>query len=116
MSWRIIGMRGLISSSAALPLMIDCPNLAPNPLNASAAAERVRLTLTGSTFSVIEVIVWNSVLISVVTDLASITFAGVMRCGSGVFGAVSDTYFWPKTVVATILASTLTGISLRYLG
>src|ERR1700756_3194820 len=116
MSWRIVGIRGLTSSSAALALMIDCPNLSPNPLNASAAALRVRLTLTGSTFSAICVIVWNSVLISVVTDLASITFAGVIRCGRGFSGAENDTYFSPNTVVATILASTLAGISLRYLG
>ena len=70
----MIGIRGLTSSSAALPLMIDCPNLSPNPLSACAAALSVRLTLTGSTFSAIEVMVWNSVLISVVTDRASITF------------------------------------------
>src|ERR1700730_5630533 len=115
MSWRIVGIRGLISSSAALPLMIDCPNLSPNPLNAWAAALSVRLTLIGSTFSAIEVIVWNSVLISVVTDLASIGVCGEIR-PSGCSGAVNDTYFSPNTVVATILASTLAGISLRYLG
>src|SRR6202000_201765 len=112
----MIGIRGLTSSSAALPLMIDCPNLSPNPLNAWAAALSVRLTLTGSTFSAIDVIVWNSVLISVVTDRASITFDGVIRCGSGFSGAVIDTYFSPNTVVATILASTLAGIRCRYLG
>src|ERR1700761_4560372 len=124
MSWRIVGIRGLTSSRAALALMIDCPNLSPNPLNASAAALSVRLTLTGSTFCAIEVIVWNKVLISVVTDLASITLCDVIsglphrgRFGSGQpFGVVSDTYFSPKTVVATILASTSVGIRLRYLG
>src|ERR1700738_4524124 len=120
MSWRIVGIRGLISSSAALPLMIDCPNLSPNPLNAWAAALSVRLTLTGSTFSAIEVIVWNSVLISVVTDLASmqgalfspghLAFCDVMCCGDRFFGEVNDTYFSPNTVVATIRTSTLAGI------
>ena len=112
----MIGIRGLTSSSAALPLMIDCPNLSPSPLNACAAALRVRLTLTGSIFSAIEVMVWNSVLTSVVTDRASITFFGVIRCGSGFSGAVIDTYFSPNTVVATIFASTFAGIRCRYLG
>src|SRR5689334_18916257 len=116
MSCRIVGIRGLTSSRAALPLMIDCPNLSPNPLNAWAAALSVRLTLTGSTFSAIDVIVWNNVLISVVTDLASITLCGEIRCGKGFFGEVNDTYFPPNTVVATILASTLAGISLMNLG
>src|ERR1700748_2226209 len=116
MSWRIVGIRGLMSSRESLALMIDCPNLPPNPLNACAAALSVRLTLTGSTFSAIWVMVWNNVLISVVTDRASITFDGVIRCGRGFSGAVIDTYFSPNTVVATILASTLAGIRCRYLG
>ena len=100
----------------ALPLTIDCPNLSPNPVNACAAAASVRFNLTGSTFSTIELSVSNNVLNSVVTDLASITCCGVMRCGVGFFGEVNDTYLLPNTVVALILASTLAGISLMYFG
>ncbi|CNY81233.1 Uncharacterised protein [Mycobacterium tuberculosis] len=44
-----------------LALTIDSPNLSPSPVNASAAALRVRFSLTGSTFSAIEVSVWNNV-------------------------------------------------------
>ena len=58
-----------------MALTIDCPNLSPSPVSAWAAALSVRFSLTGSTFSAIEVMVWNSVLISVVTDRASITCA-----------------------------------------
>src|SRR6201995_3680083 len=116
----MIGIRGLTSSSAALPLMIDCPNLSPNPLNACAAALSVRLTLTGSTFCAISVMVWNNVLISVVTDRASMhgagqpcTLADVILAGDGFCGVVKDTYLPPNTVVALIAAFTLAGINLR---
>ncbi len=60
--------------------------------------------------------VWNNVLISVVTDRASITVFGVIRCGNGFFGVVKDTYLPPNTVVALMSALTLAGISRRYLG
>src|ERR1700730_5203890 len=116
MSWRMFGIRGLTSSRMALAFTIDWPNLSPNPFNASAAALSVRFTLTGSTFSEIDVIVWNNVLISVVTCVTSITVCGVIRCGVGFSGEVNDTYLLPNSVVATILASTLAGISLTYLG
>src|SRR5271166_4649851 len=116
MSWRICGIRGLMSSRMALPLTIDCPNLSPNPFNASAAAANVRFSLTGSTFSAIEVTVSNNELNSVVTDLASITCCGVIRCGTGYFGDLNDTYLLPNTVVPLMLASTLAGISLMYFG
>ncbi|CAM3268664.1 hypothetical protein MYCO108962_10980 [Mycobacterium colombiense] len=72
--------------------------------------------MTGSTFSAIEVIVWNSVLISVVTDRASITVCDEIRCGDGLAGDVNDTYLPPNTVVALISAFTFDGISLRYRG
>ena len=101
----------------ALPLTIDCPNLSPNPASACAAALSVRFSLTGSTFSEIEVMVWNNVLISVVTDLASITVCGLRAfAATGCSGVVSDTYLPPNTVVALISAFTLAGISDRYLG
>src|SRR5215472_6915470 len=116
MSWRICGICGLTSSSTALPLTIDCPNLSPRPASDCAAALSVRFSLTGSTFSAIEVMVWNNVLISVVTDLASITVRGVILCGDGFCGVVNDTYLPPNTVVALMSAFTLDGIRWRYLG
>src|SRR5258708_1894281 len=116
MSWRICGICGLTSSSTALALTIDCPNLSPSPASDCAAALSVRVSLTGSTFSEIEVMVWNSVLISVVTDRASITDCAVSLCGDGLCGVVSDTYLPPNTVVALMLAFTFDGISDRYLG
>ncbi len=70
----------------------------------------------GSTFSAIEVIVSNNVLNSVVTDRTSITSCGEIRCCSGFSGAMSDTYLLPNRVAASILATTLTGISLMYFG
>src|ERR1700751_296898 len=97
----------------ALALTIDCPNRSPNPASAWAAPLSVRFSLTGSTFWAIEVMVWNTVLISVVTDLASITVCGVIRCGDGFFGVVNDTYLPPNTVVALISAFTLAGIKCR---
>src|ERR1700757_4320856 len=103
MSCRICDICGLMSSRMALPLTIDCPNLSPNPANACAAAASVKLTLTGSTFSAIEVMVSNNELNSVVTDRASITCCGVTRCGVGFFGDVNDTYLLPNTVVALML-------------
>ena len=60
--------------------------------------------------------VWNNVLISVVTDLASITVWDESFCDDGLAGVVSDTYLPPNTVVALISAVTLAGISDRYLG
>src|SRR5437899_3036793 len=105
-----------MSSKMALPSTSEPPNLSPNPDNACAAAKSVRLTLTGSTFSAIEVSVSNNVLNSVVTDLVSITAAGVIRSGAGFLGEVNDTYLLPKTVVAVMLACTLAGISLMYFG
>ena len=39
-----------------------------------------------------------------------------MRCGDGSFGDEKEMYLLPNTVVALILASTLAGISLMYLG
>lgn len=50
---------------------------------ACAAALSVRLTLTGSTFSAIEMSVSNTVLNSGVTDLASITVDGVVAWAAG---------------------------------
>jgi hypothetical protein len=70
MSWRACGICGLTSSRIALPLTIDCPNLSPKPARDWAAALSVRFSFTGSTFSAMEVTVWNSVLISVVTAVA----------------------------------------------
>src|SRR6516162_8783662 len=116
MSWRACGICGLTLSRIALALTIDCPNLSPNPASDCAAALSVRFSLTGSTFSAIEVMVWNNVLISVVTDLASITVCGESLCGDGFCGVVNDTYLPPNTVVALISALTLDGISGRYLG
>ena len=97
-------------------LTIDCPNLSPNPVSDCAAALSVKFSLTGSTFSAIEVTVWNNVLISVVTDRASITDCGVIFCCDGFFGVVKDTYLPPNTVVASMSAFTLTGIRDRYFG
>ena len=71
--------------------------------------------MIGSTFSDTEVSVSNKVLNSVVTCVASITSDEVMRCGTGSFGDEKEMYLLPNTVVALILASTLAGISLRYL-
>jgi hypothetical protein len=51
----------------------DWPNLVPRPVSASAVADRVRLSLTGSIFSARPVTVSNSVLNSVVTLRASMT-------------------------------------------
>src|SRR6202012_4705252 len=110
MSWRMIGIRGFTWSRVALPLVIDCPNFSPNPVSAWAAALSVRLTLTGSTFSAIDVSVSNNVSNSVVTDVASITVAGVIDCDAGLLGDISATYLLPNTVVALMLADTLTGI------
>ncbi len=68
MSRRSCGICGLISSSTEFPLTIDWPNLVPSPFNASAVADSVRFSLTGSTFSEIDVTVSKkSVLNSVVT-------------------------------------------------
>ena len=54
-------------------------------------------------------------LISVVTDLASITSALVIGA-PGCSGELNDTYLPPNTVVDLIEATTLTGISGRYCG
>ena len=40
----------------------------------------------------------------------------MIRRGDGSFGEVNDTYLLPNTVVATMFASTLTGIRLMYFG
>ncbi len=69
-----------------MPLTIDWPNLSPNPVSACAAALSVRFTFTGSTLSASSTSVSNTVLNSVVTDVASIT---VDRCNAllcSVFG------------------------------
>jgi len=55
-------------------------------------------------------------LISVVTDLASITLCGVSLFGDGFSGVVKDTYLPPNTVVALISALTFAGIRERYFG
>src|ERR1700761_1442090 len=110
MSWRRIGIRGFTWSRILLPLTIDWPNLSPSPVSAWAAALSVRFTLTGSTLSVSSTTVSNTVLNSVVTDVASITDDGLIRCGAGSFGDVSDTYLLPNTVVAWTLAMTLAGM------
>ncbi len=87
----------MTSSRIALPFTIDWPNRSPSPVRDCAAALSVRFSLTGSTFSEIEVKVWNSVLISVVTPEALMTLLGP-RCPREVmlplssFGVVSDTY------------------------
>src|ERR1700739_102722 len=60
--------------------------------------------------------VWNTVLNSVVIDVASITAAGVIGCEEGSFGEVNDTYLLPNTVVAWILAVTFAGIKPTYFG
>src|SRR6516165_5876738 len=100
----------------AFALTIDSPNRSPNPASAWAAALSVRFSLTGSNVCAMSVMVWNNVLISVVTDLASITVRGVILCGDGFCGVVSDTYLPPNTVVALMSAFTFAGISGRYLG
>ena len=110
------GSRGLMLSRATLALTSDCPNLVPSPVSASAVADRVRFSLTGSIFSARPVTVSNRVLNSVVTLRASMTSALVMRVGVGFFGLDSETYLLPKTVVASMSASTLAGISLMYFG
>ena len=92
-----------------MPLTIDCPNLSPRPVSDWAAALSVRFSLTGSTFSEMSVMVWNSVLISVVTAVASIVVDG-LRCPLAMLfplaslGVVNETYLPPKTVVALIWA------------
>src|SRR5882757_2574243 len=96
----------------SLPLTIASPNLAPNPSSACAVAVNVWFNFTGSTFSDIEVIVSNNVLNSVVTEVTSITSPGEIRCNTGSFGDLNDTYLLPNTVVAVIRASTLAGIRL----
>ncbi|GAB4952202.1 hypothetical protein MAHJHV48_25990 [Mycobacterium avium subsp. hominissuis] len=55
-------------------------------------------------------------LISVVTERASMMVCGVIFCGDGCAGVVNDTYLPPNTVVALISAFTFDGISLRYRG
>ena len=72
--------------------------------------------MIGSTFSDTEVNVSNKVLNSVVTFDASITSELLMRCGEGSLGDVNEMYLLPNTVVALILASTLAGSRLMYLG
>ncbi|CAG6868117.1 hypothetical protein PICSAR15_04581 [Mycobacterium avium subsp. paratuberculosis] len=57
MSLRACGIRGFTSSSKAFALTTDWPNFSPRPDNDCAAALNVRFSLTGSTFSAIEVIV-----------------------------------------------------------
>src|SRR5882757_1236090 len=104
-SARIWGIRGFRSARMSLPSTIDSPNLVPNPSSAW-------FNFTGSTFSDIEVIVSNNVLNSVVTEVTSITSPGEIRCGTGSFGDLNDTYLLPNTVVAVIRASTLAGIRL----
>lgn len=99
-----------------MPLSNDAPNFSPSPASACAVADSVRFTLTGSIFSVIEVNVWNTVLNSVVTAVASITVEGVIGCGAGFFGEVSATYLLPNTVLAFTSAATLAGIMLTYFG
>src|SRR5690242_8801227 len=116
MSLRACGIRGFTSSRSVLALVIDWPNLSPSPASDCAAALNVRFSLTGSTFSAIELIVWNSVLISVVTERASITVRGEILCGDGLGGVVNDTYLPPNTVVALISALTFDGISFKYRG
>lgn len=74
---------GFTSSRMALPSISDRPRFSPSPVNACAAALSVRFTLTGSTFSAIEVTVSNKVLNSVVTEVASITMDGVIECAAG---------------------------------
>ena len=113
---RICGICGLTSSRTALPLTIDCPNLVPSPLSASAAADSVRFSLTGSTFSEIDVSVSNNVLNSVVTCDTSITSLLEMRCLVGSGGLRNDTYLLPNTVLALTSAMALAGISAMYFG
>src|SRR5258708_6195746 len=84
--------RSMMSARMSLPWTIDFPNLVPNPSSASAVAVNVWFNLTGSTFSEIDVTVSNNVLISVVTEVTSITSCGAIRCGTGLFGDVNDTY------------------------
>src|SRR5271166_1295880 len=116
MSCRNCGIRELTSSRIALPLTNEAPNLSPSPVNASAAAVNVMFSLTGSIFSEISVIVSNKVLNSVVTDVASITVSGLIRCGVGFLGVVNATYLLPNTVLAETLASTFAGINGMYFG
>ena len=107
------GRRGLSSSSAALALTNDLPNLAPRPVNDSAVADSVKFSLTGSIFSAIPVTVSNSELNSTVTLRASITSDEVIRVGLGCAGLVSETYLLPKMVVAWMSACTFDGMSGR---
>ena len=96
-----------------MPLTRDSPNRAPSPVSASAVAVSVWFSLTGSTFSAIEVTVSNSVLNSVVTDDTSITPSAEIRCAEGFSGELNDTYLLPNTVVALMSADTLAGMNSR---
>ena len=89
----------------------DLPNLVPSPVSDSAVADRVRLSLTGSIFSAIEVTVSKSVLNSTVTLRTSMTSELVIRAGLGLAGLERETYLLPKIVVAWISAFTFDGIS-----
>lgn len=84
--------------------------LAAQPAERSAAADRVRFSLTGSTFSAIEVTVSNRVLNSVVTLEAVMTSELVRRADTGFFGVDNATYLLPNTVVALMSACTLAGM------
>ena len=96
-----------------MPFTIDWPNLEPRPDSASAAALSVTFSLTGSTFSEIEVRVSNSVLNSVVTVEVRMTSELASRARTGLRGLLSATYLLPKIVVARMSASTLAGIMAR---
>lgn len=91
---------------------MDSPNLPPSPSSACASADSVALSSIGLTFSAIEVTVSNRVLNSVVTDRASITSRGEIRCRDGFSGALNDTYLLPNSVAASMVATTFAGIRL----
>ena len=91
----------------------DRPKDVPNPVNASAAADRVRLSCTGSIFSAMPETVSKRVWNSVVTVVAVITSPSEMRSAAGFRGAVKANILLPKIVEATTSAPTFTGMTGR---
>jgi hypothetical protein len=100
----------------SLPLTIESPNEVPSPASASAVAESVAFSLTGSTCSAIDVTVSNGVLNSVVTDETSMTSVLEMGRVAGFSGDVNATYLLPNTVLAWMSATTFAGITWTYFG
>ena len=97
----------------SFPSARERPNFVPNPVSASAIAERVRLSWTASTFSAIPVMVSNNVWNSVVTVAAVMTSSREMRCAEGLSGEEKARYLLPKIVDALTSARTLAGMVCR---